>query len=343
MKPSRVVALIALVSLFGCMQLLPPGFPHRAHLTEERCGGPGQPPCPTCASCHDGVRRDLEEGPPTETLCRGCHGERASAVMAAVRRGSQKRTEITFSHASHLARDDFRGQCVRCHAGVTSDGVEGDVYPAMATCLDCHTDGLREDQCGTCHQPPDLRRLVPETFLRHDVGFFRNHGIAATQHENVCTQCHTEGSSCARCHDQSQPIGLHEVFPDAIERSLIHRADFVVRHAIEARSQRAECVRCHTPSFCDSCHVQRGVSGNRAGSLNPHPIGWVGPDPDAPTFHGRAARRDIVSCAGCHDAGPATNCIRCHSVGQSGGNPHPSGWRSARSPDAPMCRYCHVP
>jgi hypothetical protein len=48
-----------------------------------------------------------------------------------------------------------------------------------------------------------------------------------------------------------------------------------------------------------------------------------------------------VSCASCHEAGPATNCIGCHRVGAHGGNPHPSGWQSTRGADAEMCGYCH--
>jgi hypothetical protein len=229
----------------------------------------------------------------------------------------------------------MRGQCVGCHPGVVDDGARGNMFPPMSNCLSCHERGLEAQACASCHPRSDLRALVPETFLRHDVGFLRDHGLAAGRHQQVCSQCHAE-SDCVRCHDQAQPMGLAKVFPEEIDRPLIHRADFVVRHAIEARSER-DCARCHSPSFCDSCHLERGVSGNRRDSLNPHPIGWVG------VSHGRAARRDIVSCAGCHEAGPVTNCIRCHKVGGPGGNPHPSGWKSMRSPDAPMCRYCHGP
>jgi len=131
--------------------------------------------------------------------------------------------------------------------------------------------------------------------------------------------------------------------PHALEREFIHRGDFMVRHPIDARSQPAQCLTCHTQSYCDSCHVARGVSGNRLDAINPHPRGWIGPDPTSPNYHGAEARRDIVSCAACHDQGPATNCIRCHRVGAVGGNPHPSGWRSMRSTDEGMCRYCHAP
>jgi hypothetical protein len=262
--------------------------------------------------------------------------------MAKVRHGTQRRTDIVFSHSRHLDRPSIRGQCVKCHSGVVDDGARGEMFPAMSDCLDCHDDGLQAQKCSSCHQRAEMRALVPESFLRHDLSFFRDHGLAAARHQDVCNECHTQ-SDCARCHDQSQPMGLAEVFPDRVGRNLIHRADFVVRHTIEARSQQGQCARCHQPSFCDSCHLERGVSGNRVDALNPHPIGWVGPNYDGPTFHGREAKRDILACAACHDAGPATNCIRCHKVGGFGGNPHPSGWRSLRSPDAPMCRYCHVP
>jgi hypothetical protein len=100
-------------------------------------------------------------------------------------------------------------------------------------------------------------------------------------------------------------------------------------------------LRCHTTDSCEGCHLERGVSANRLDAANPHPAAWVGSFPGDPNFHGRAARRDIAACAACHDQGPATNCIPCHRVGAYGGNPHPSGWRSARSENATMCRYCH--
>jgi hypothetical protein len=57
--------------------------------------------------------------------------------------------------------------------------------------------------------------------------------------------------------------------------------------------------------------------------------------------HGRAARRDILTCAACHDQGPASNCIHCHAVGGPGGNPHPDGWSSGRDVQDGMCAFCH--
>ncbi len=336
-----VLALAALAPLLGCEEVMKPGFPHKVHLTAKACGGEGQPECPTCLSCHAGVRDDGDPSPQRDA-CSSCHQERAEELLTRVRSASQHRTPIIYSHKRHLEGSTLKGQCVPCHSGITEDGVSGKVFPPMKKCLSCHDEGLEANACNSCHARQDLRKLVPETFLRHDEPFLRHHGIAATRHEGVCEQCHSQ-SDCLRCHDTAQPVRLATVFSDRPDRPLVHRADFVMRHSVEARQRGATCLRCHTVNTCDSCHVGRGISANRVGTLNPHPLGWIGPDTSSPDFHGRAARRDILACASCHEAGPATNCIHCHKVGGPGGNPHPTGWRSLRSPSDTMCSYCHVP
>jgi hypothetical protein len=76
-------------------------------------------------------------------------------------------------------------------------------------------------------------------------------------------------------------------------------------------------------------------------SPNPHPPGWVGPA-RADNEHGRAARRDPVSCAGCHGGAGEALCVSCHRVGGVGGNPHPPGYRSNQPMTALPCRQCHL-
>ncbi len=183
---------------------------------------------------------------------------------------------------------------------------------------------------------------MPQTFLKHDSGFARRHGVLARQKQKICQNCHAQ-QQCDDCHDVSQGLSVEKRRPDSIERHLVHRGDWMTRHPIEAKSQPSRCLKCHTVETCDSCHVRHGVSGNAVLGANPHPPGWVGTNTDGRSFHGTAARRDIVACAACHDQGPATNCIRCHKVGAYGGNPHPNGWKSSRSEGAAMCRYCHEP
>jgi hypothetical protein len=316
-------------------------FPHQRHLEGIECGGPGRPDCLSCATCHAGVRDSERSAMPERSLCARCHEQRTVAMPVAVTEGRASDTGIVFSHRQHLDQPRIRGQCMHCHAGVVRPtGITGTDTPSMAVCLVCHQKEFDEGRCSPCHVQRALLRLVPETFMQHSPSWIRGHGLAASQSRKVCMQCHSE-THCADCHDQNQRFRVDLRKPDDIESGYLHRADFITRHTIEARSQPASCLRCHATASCDACHVQRGVSAGGTFAQSPHPQGWIGPDTQNRNFHGRAARRDIMSCAGCHDQGLATNCIRCHRVGGSGGNPHPDNWKSARSPDASMCRFCH--
>lgn len=329
-----VVALVA-----ACADRAPSRFPHARHLSGLRCGGPGLPECLSCTTCHK-LTATPKQVFPEKRLCTRCHrgdDPEMLAVTPPTHVPPPLAYTIRFSHQKHLAMRDVKGQCVPCHAGATER--DSALFPVMESCFQCHEHRKQWDraECAPCHEKRDLERLLPQSFAKHDAGFQRNHGQAARQQQKLCQQCHTQ-QHCDDCHDASQDLSVEKRRPESIERSLVHRGDFVSRHAIEAQSQPARCARCHTPASCDGCHLERGVSGGHKNGRNPHPAGWI---TGAPSRHGRDARRDISSCAGCHDQGPATNCIRCHTVGAYGGNPHPKGWKSARSEGSAMCRYCH--
>jgi len=320
----------------------PPRFPHQVHLAGIACGVPGKPACLSCVSCHDVATHDSGQRMPQAAVCARCHRDanqvKAVLSVAPVRPSG----EISIDHDKHLAMPEIRGQCVPCHAGVVD--AKRPPLPPMSQCFSCHEHEQQwaQAQCTPCHEPEALRRTMPTTFLKHDTGFLRHHGsvMAERQQAQLCQSCHTQ-AQCQACHDVTQDLTVEKRRPEKIESGQVHRGDFMVRHAIEARSQPARCLSCHTVQGCDSCHAARGVSANVANPANPHPPEWVGTNTSSSNFHGTAARRDIVACAACHEAGPATNCIRCHKVGGYGGNPHPRGWKSARGVDSEMCRYCH--
>ncbi len=350
MKPAVALQLwvlaLALALVAACeASRLRPEFPHIQHLVNDACGGPGQKPCLNCASCHAGVRDETKSKSPGVGQCSACHDDAAKQLERFTKDAPAEPLlgkAIVFSHSQHLDLPKIGGQCVKCHSGVVSDESGATRFPPMSSCLNCHQDEFDRGRCTPCHAQRDLVQLLPQSFMRHDAGWMRGHGPAASRQQVVCNQCHTE-STCNDCHDLKQTLTLEKRLPERIDKELVHRGDFLSRHSIEAASQPAKCLSCHTTSTCDGCHVERGVSANRVGSVNPHPLGWVGPDTDSANFHGRAARRDILSCASCHDRGPATNCIRCHKVGGGAGNPHPAGWSSSRTPGSAMCRYCHEP
>lgn len=337
-----LTAAVFVAALLGaCAEKQPLRFPHRLHLTELACNAPGKPACLTCNTCHAATQPTREYKLPGPEACGSCHQRDAAKVEATLSLLPPRVSgEIKIDHARHLAMPEIHGQCVKCHAGVVRAGES--TLPPMERCFGCHEheQQWQRAQCAPCHTPADLRRATPRSFLQHDAAFMRRHGDVPAFEQPLCQSCHTQ-KDCQACHDVSQDLTAEVRAPEKLEGAFVHRGDFLARHAIEAKAAPARCATCHAPDSCDSCHLQRGVSGNARLARNVHPPGWVSNSPGFTSQHGLEARRDIVACAGCHEQGPATNCIRCHKVGAYGGNPHPRGWQSAREPSAEMCRYCH--
>jgi Cytochrome c7 and related cytochrome c len=316
-------------------------FPHALHLAGIACGGAGKPACLTCVSCHSPSRAGAAPTLPPISRCATCHQGDQSPLRAQISAPIEHPYgTIAFDHDRHLALSGVEGQCVSCHAGVVETG--GPRLPPMNKCLGCHEhqEQWQRGQCAPCHAGAELRRLLPQTFLRHAGDFMVHHGTDAVEQKQLCQACHAQ-ADCDGCHDTTQELSVERRRPEAVQANFAHRGDFMTTHPLEAQSQPARCLRCHTTDTCDSCHLARGVSAGLIEGRNPHPPGWVGNNAGARSFHGAAARRDILLCASCHDQGPATNCIRCHKVGGYGGNPHPGGWKSTRSESSQMCRYCH--
>jgi hypothetical protein len=339
--PFPMLAALAFAIVVACGSASEQHFPHVLHLAKIDCGVSGKAGCLSCTSCHAVSEKNRAHHLPDVKTCENCHRkdvhELASRVAWAPKRPNG---DITFDHGRHLVMKGIRGQCVGCHEGVVV--ADAPRLPPMKKCFSCHEhqEEWQRGTCAPCHDPGDLAKIMPQSFLRHDGDFARHHGRLATSQKSLCQSCHAQ-ANCDVCHDTTQDLTVERRRPEAIERNFIHRGDFLSRHAMEAQASPARCLSCHTPQTCDACHVERGVSGNVLGAHNPHPPGWVNNDPSVSSGHGREARRDILLCAGCHEQGSATNCIRCHKVGGYGGNPHPGGWRSTQNEKSEMCRYCH--
>ncbi len=334
------VLVCALLSAAACAERAPIAFPHLVHLTGLACGKPGLPECLNCNSCHAVSNSRSADPRPRAASCAACHRSDLRRVTEVLTRPLPMHDKIGFDHERHLGMKEIEGQCVTCHSGVVKKSEPP--LPAMSKCFTCHEHQEQWNQgtCAPCHTSRELARTMPQSFLRHDQEFARHHGQFAVEDKRLCQSCHTQ-EQCNDCHDASQDLTIERRRPEKIEVTTVHGGDFLVRHSIEAQSEPTRCARCHAPETCESCHLQRGVSEIGIGGRNPHPPGWVGTNANANSAHGHEARRDILLCASCHDQGPNTNCIRCHKVGGYGGNPHPGGWRSARSPEQGMCRYCH--
>ncbi len=336
-----MLAALALAVAVACGTTPEPRFPHALHLAKIGCGVSGKPGCLSCTTCHAFAEKSQAHHFPDVGTCENCHRKDPHEVTASVMAPREAPYgQIAFDHERHLAMSSVGGQCVGCHAGVVA--TDAPRLPPMKRCFECHEhqDQWNRGVCTPCHTPGSVSKIMPQTFLRHDGDFSRHHGRLATSEKRLCQSCHAQ-ADCDACHDTTQDLTVERRRPEAINSNFAHRGDFLTRHPMEAQANPAKCLSCHTQTTCDACHVERGVSANAVGAANPHPVGWVTNEPGVRSGHGREARRDILLCAGCHDQGPATNCIRCHKVGGYGGNPHPGGWRSTQSEKSEMCRYCH--
>lgn len=320
---------------------------HFSHATHERAKV-------ACLACHeeiyDAKNMDGRYLPP-EAKCLECHkdkkqqGNCAFCHRDADHPGTYPQIErsLRLSHAAHI--ELVKEDCTRCHQTLPELARGEPTVPPMSTCTGCHEHAveLASGTCNNCHV--DLRRfpLRPVSLFSHQGNFVQQHGAMARAAGEGCAQCHDQ-TFCADCHARTVAMPVEAKFPERVTADFIHRADFVSRHAIEARADEGLCRRCHGQTFCDACHTAENLTPQSSNPRSPHP-----PDfsfPGSTNSHGPLARRDIASCASCHDQGARSNCVDCHKVGGVGGDPHPSGWPNRHPRDEinrnPMCLVCHL-
>jgi hypothetical protein len=325
-----------------------------------------------CVDCHTGIPKAQKLGEaklPTVVKCEECHPDigkptdeptrKAAAAASAVAQREVREHQITFNHEDHLKRiktKEVNQACATCHKELPEVGQVRDVTPPMSTCTSCHyhEQEVAQARCTPCHvslRRYPLKPVEAIAAMSHTGNWVREHRNIAKNGAETCAQCHDQ-TYCATCHaNATVPFRPEIRFPERVETDFIHRGDYVSRHQIEASADPASCRKCHGSFFCDSCHKEQGVSPltTMAGGVarNPHPIGWANDRSKGAEFHGTAARNNIVSCAGCHDQGPAAICVNCHRVpGIANVNIHPSSFLSKHKHDDirhnGMCLACHT-
>jgi cytochrome c7-like protein len=309
-----------------------------------------------CIACHEGVYDETAIGTsttalPAEDTCLQCHKEQKEknncgfchtdvqhAAKPTIAEGTVK-----MNHTKHI--DLVKEDCTTCHKQLPEPFVNETAVPKMADCLTCHghSEEYAQTQCTGCHPTLNKLALKPLSDFSHQGNYVARHGADARSSATNCSQCHDQ-TYCADCHAKTVATRIEVKFPEEVDRQFIHRNDFLARHSIEAAGNDATCRRCHGNSFCQSCHEAQNLTTTAANPRDPHPLGWT--IPGSAEFHGDAARRDIASCASCHDQGPKSNCVGCHRVGGSGGNPHPASWLSHHDHNEirsnGMCTTCHI-
>ena len=317
-------------------------FPHGTHADADVA----------CTRCHDltkATRLDpavrhvrIPASPSKQKGCSDCHDKDPKAKLPARTRAFR----VSFSHAGHLPR--VGGDCRKCHVSLTEPNEADPHTPPMATCTACHVhqQAFAEARCRPCHV--DLKGYKPETAFRHEGAWLQTHGALARSSAESCAQCHDQ-TYCAGCHSATTaPTRLENLFPERVDSAFIHRGDYVSRHMIEAGAAPSSCRRCHGSGFCEACHAANGLSAATTGGAlrDPHPAGWSNIVPGDGGQHKLAARRDVSSCAACHDQGAQSTCVQCHRVGGTVTKaPHPRKFLDSHDLDDTrenaMCRACH--
>lgn len=236
--------------------------------------------------------------------------------------------------------------CAVCHPDATTAAALPLQRPTMATCLTCHNHNAdyAEARCTHCH--PSLRQLplMAVAEFEHTAGWITRHGLVSQHQGESCLQCHQQ-SSCSECHSRVAPDSPARLFPEVVDRTVLHRGDFISTHGMDARLSGDVCLRCHQTNQCQNCHRVMGLAAESGSLFVPHPAGYAMPGAGT-RFHGDDARRNIHSCAACHDQGAASVCVQCHRVGGVGGSPHPAGWsKKNKESDIAgnaLCLTCHA-
>ncbi|MEK7818158.1 MAG: cytochrome c3 family protein [Bacteroidota bacterium] len=288
-----------------------------------------------CETCHAGVsesENNLSRHLPTHTECQTCHEEEVSSTCGFCHVDGdnpisfpKRDSKLIFNHKLHLNNQKLG--CIECHSGLEkTDFATANNFSKMSQCSTCHNNKTANSNCETCHT--DLSSLRPKT--HSFASFKREHGtLINSKNENLCASCHSE-NDCAKCHDGSQisiispfekkgmlsPSSSGNNNSKILSGEFVHDINFRFSHGIEAKGKSLKCQTCHREQqFCNDCHQNGSIALGGVIPTSHEQSGFTTLGVNSGGgLHAKLAKRDIESCASCHDAdGADPNCIMCHS------------------------------
>jgi c(7)-type cytochrome triheme protein len=295
---------------------------HAAAQTSEKAGDLLFPKHAECSTCHAEVESENMED------CKYCHTDIDQLEAFA----APAREDIVFSHKQHVESQEL--DCAVCHKGIEKSAKPSVAFlPSMATCYSCHNDAKASNACESCH--PRIETMLPLSHRMPDWAKEHKRLVRAEHTSNDCASCHTE-NFCQTCHaeptlqftsgapersvpeNRPEPSGKN---PLVIEN--VHELNYVFVHSVDLRARQSDCYSCHNvQTFCAECHARN----QEAGFAAPFPLSHRAPDfvllglGSDGGQHARQARRDMESCASCHDVeGRDPVCVTCHTNLAPGG------------------------
>ncbi len=315
-------------------------FSHGYHLTEAGA---------ECSDCHGAVWESesmLDRLIPTEETCGECHDVEDEEECSTCHYDNVQtllvptKPTLYFNHKLHMKE---KMECESCHKGledVNYSFESTELLPEMESCFaECHGENaIADNNCQTCHI--STVALLPDN--HKEVDFFDNHKFLADDPDENCGMCHNN-SFCESCHvstnaiveinsasDFYTPYSPHSFTDNAKKQQIVrvHNLNYVYTHGIDAKGKETECLTCHQDEmFCVECHNSQtedfALSGFVPLSHSQPGFTTIGVGSGGGE-HAILAKRDIESCASCHDTeGADPSCILCHSDpdGIKGTNP----------------------
>ncbi|MBM4169182.1 MAG: cytochrome c3 family protein [Ignavibacteria bacterium] len=343
-------------------------FSHQFHINTVGVG---------CADCHDAAatsRLSSDNLLSKKANCQSCHEEQLDSNCTYCHTSEDPsdylalttapRT-IIFSHEQHLKEQDV--SCESCHKGLDKMDYAGpSTLPPMETCNTCHDAAKASNQCESCHT--DLAALRPVAHNR--TNFLREHKRIVRLDDRSCAGCHTH-DACQDCHaaagllatvasgrDLSTPIsprlfGIDRGQTSALTK--VHDLNFRFTHGIAVKAKASNCATCHsTREFCSECHAAGGHVNQLKFKPDSHQqprFKTIGAGSGG-GLHAELARRDIETCAACHDAqGADPTCVTCHTdadgIRRTDAKTHARGFMSSvrgewHSDPGASCYICHT-
>ncbi|MDZ7342962.1 MAG: cytochrome c3 family protein [candidate division KSB1 bacterium] len=263
-----------------------------------------------CAVCHEQVEND----------CQYCHvDEKKYEPYAAPKR------EVLFNHKLHVETQQM--ECAACHAGVEQSETPSLAFlPVMASCNACHNNVRAASACESCH--PQIEALRPLSHAQVDWAKEHKRLVRAEGASNDCAVCHMD-NFCQTCHDEAttqltsgnfiRSVPENRPTPSgkpALVKPNVHEPNYLLSHSLDLRAKKADCYSCHDQQrFCTDCHTRNQDAGFPA----PFPLSHSAADfvrlgmGSGGGQHAVLARRDMESCASCHDVqGRDPVCVKCH-------------------------------
>ena len=88
--------------------------------------------------------------------------------------------------------------------------------------------------------------------------------------------------------------------------------------------------------------VQCVPRGKKSDAVVGDRVRWLPTSPGEGVIEAIEARRNLLSCASCHESDATQVCTPCHRVGGVAPNPHPPGFRAGIEPrQHSVCTVCH--